>query len=120
MTINILLDATLRKVGILKRIPEDATSPDERETIGRVKCSDVYAPLSGIYAVQKQFRERSNSAQLAQARTIYVSPEYEIDSSMRIEVIPETGSDSKEYRIRDVTRWPDVEPAYYELLVEDD
>lgn len=119
MIINSLIRTTFKHTAVLKTIPEDAINPSERETVGRVACSDVYAPLSGIYAVQKQLRERDNSGTLAQARTCYVSAEHEIQQDMRLEILRDRG-ESVEYRIRDVTAWPAVNVEYYELLVEAD
>ena len=95
------------------RVPDDATDPTERETVATARCSDVYAPVSTVYGTAKQWQERGNWSQLAQGRVIYTEvPDVAIDSDMRLLV------GSKEYRVRDISGWPDNAPSFFEILVE--
>ena len=61
----------------------------------------------------KQWQERANWAQLAQGKVVYTDvPESAITTDMRFTV------DSKEYRIRDITGWPDSDPQFFEIFIE--
>ena len=98
-----------KKLGTFSRVPDTATDPSEREDVCTVNCSDVYAPVSTVYGVSKQWQERANWAQSAQGKMVYTDVPSE---DMRFTV------DEQEYRVRDFTAWPDNEPEYYEILLE--
>lgn len=103
----------LVNTAVLVEVPATATDPTERTVLETVKCSHVYGPVSGLYAVQKQITERAEHASLAQRKLLYIQPpEGQVTTDQRVRV------KGKEYRIRDITAWPDEAPRFLELLIE--
>lgn len=104
-----------RNSGVFSEIPDDTIDLTQRTTVATVKCSDVYAPVSTVYGTAKQWQERANWAQLAQGKVVYTEvPSVEINTDMRFTV------SGKEYRVRDISAWPDNSPDFFEIFIEEE
>lgn len=89
----------------IKRIPANAVSASDRETMtAGVACSAVY-PASTEQA------ERAGMATVARLMVIYCAP-VTVQPDWRIV----TGG--VDYRVRSVSAWPQGSPAFVELLIE--
>jgi SPP1 family predicted phage head-tail adaptor len=89
----------------IKRIPANAVSASDRETMtAGVACSAVY-PASTEQA------ERAGMATAARLMVVYCE-NVTVQNDWRFV------ADGVDYRIRTVSAWPQAAPAFIELLIE--
>lgn len=72
---------------------------------------------SSLYPASLEAAERAGMATAARALSLYVAP---LASAAAIVPDWRVEMDGREYRIRGVSPWPWDDPAFWELLIEDE
>lgn len=95
----------------LQRVPDDAASDTEREVIqALLRCSQ---PVE----LKNDERERNKMGTVASLAMLFCFPP---DTGVVIKERDRLIISDQDFRIRKVKKWPMIDPAFYELHVEDE